>query len=76
MIKSLLLPCVGIGLSTFVLADDAIAQDVEMTVEQGKTGWRSVREGRPVDVATSEAVDPLHSSPHYPPRLGQQRTHP
>ncbi len=52
MIKSLLLSCVGIGLSTFVLADDAIAQDVEMTVEQGKTGWRSIREGRPVDLAT------------------------
>ncbi len=55
MLKSLLVSCLGFALSTFVLAD-AAAQDVEMLVEHGETGWRSVREAQPVDLATITPV--------------------
>lgn len=56
MTKPLLTTYLGLALSFFVLAGDAAAQDVEMMVESGETGWRSVRDGQPADLATTTPI--------------------
>ena len=56
MTKPLLVTCLGLALSFLLLAGDTSAQDVEMMVEQGETGWRSVPGGQPADLATITPV--------------------
>lgn len=56
MTKPLLMPCLGLALSTLIPVGDTVAQDVEMMVEPGETGWRSVRDGKPADLATITPV--------------------
>lgn len=61
MSKSLCLVGIGVALAFLTLGGTAVvgtasAQIVEMTIEPGETGWRSVQQNRPVDAATSTPI--------------------